>query len=94
VLIVIVVLFVLIGAAAGQSWLITAAYTVAEVSVLLGIPVVQPRARYDADRTVTAFAARLKDTVDLNSVREDLAGVVDRALEPAHVSVRINERAQ
>jgi hypothetical protein len=52
------------------------------------------RARYDADRTVTAFAARLKDTVDLNSVREDLAGVVDRALEPAHVSVWINERAQ
>jgi hypothetical protein len=52
------------------------------------------RARYDADRTVTAFAARLKDTVDLNSVREDLAGVVDRALKPAHVSVWINERAR
>jgi hypothetical protein len=43
------------------------------------------RARYDADRTVVAFAARLKDTVDLESVRDDLAGVVRQALEPAHV---------
>jgi hypothetical protein len=50
------------------------------------------RARYDADLMVAGFAARLKDTVDLDSVREDLAGVVHRALEPAHVSVWINER--
>jgi len=50
------------------------------------------RARYDADQTVAAFAARLKDTVDLDSVRDDLAGVVHRALEPAHVSVWTNER--
>jgi hypothetical protein len=47
------------------------------------------RARYDADSTVAAFAARLKDTVDLDSVRDDLAGVVHQALEPAHVSVWI-----
>jgi hypothetical protein len=45
------------------------------------------RARYDADQTVAAFAARLKDAVDLDSVRDDLAAVVDQALEPAHVSV-------
>jgi hypothetical protein len=47
------------------------------------------RARYDADQMVTAFAARLKDAVDLDSVRGDLAAVVDQALEPAHVSVWI-----
>jgi hypothetical protein len=47
------------------------------------------RARYDADRTVTAFAARLKDAVDLDSVRDDLAAVVEKALEPAHLSVWI-----
>ena len=45
------------------------------------------RARYDADRTVTAFAARLQDAVDPDAVRADLAGVVHAALEPAHVSV-------
>jgi hypothetical protein len=45
------------------------------------------RARYDADQTVAAFAARLKDAVDLDAVRADLAGVVQAALEPAHVWV-------
>jgi len=50
------------------------------------------RARYDADQTVAAFAARLKDAVDLDSVRGDLAQVVSRALEPAHLSVWISHR--
>jgi phosphoglucomutase len=50
------------------------------------------RARYDADQTVAAFAARLKDAVDLDAVRDDLAGVVQQALEPAHVSLWISQR--
>jgi hypothetical protein len=50
------------------------------------------RARYDADKTVAAFAARLKDAVDLDAVRDDLASVVHQALEPAHVSVWISHR--
>ena len=50
------------------------------------------RARYDADKTVAAFAARLKDAVDVDSVRDDLAGVVHQALEPVHVSVWMSER--
>jgi hypothetical protein len=36
---------------------------------------------------VAEFAARLKDAVDLDAVRYDLADVVHAALEPAHVSV-------
>ena len=47
------------------------------------------RARYDAELTVAAFAARLKDAVDLDAVRDDLTGVVHQALEPAHVSMWI-----
>ena len=50
------------------------------------------RARYDADQAVAAFAARLKDAVELGSVRDDLAGVVNQALEPAHISVWISHR--
>ena len=50
------------------------------------------RARYDADKTVAAFAARLKDAVDLDAVQADLTGVVHQALEPAHVSVWISHR--
>jgi MFS family permease len=50
------------------------------------------RARYDADVTVAAFAARLQDEVDLDSVRGDLAGVVTSTLEPAHLSLWLGER--
>ena len=50
------------------------------------------RARYDADTTVALFAAHLKDAVDLDSVQDDLASIVQRALEPAHVSVWIGQR--
>ena len=50
------------------------------------------RARYDADQIVAAFAARLKGTVDLGSVRDDLAAVADQALQPVHVFVWTNER--
>jgi hypothetical protein len=45
------------------------------------------RARYDADETVAEFAARLQDAVDLGTVHSDLLSTVDRALEPAHVTV-------
>jgi hypothetical protein len=50
------------------------------------------RARYDADQTVTAFSARLKDAVDLDSVRDDLASTVHLALEPAHLSLWVSHR--
>jgi hypothetical protein len=50
------------------------------------------RARYDADKTVAAFASRLQDAVDLDAVQADLVGVVQHALEPAHISVWIQPR--
>jgi hypothetical protein len=49
------------------------------------------RARYDAETTVAAFAGRLKDAVDLDTVCTDLASVVQAALEPAHVTVWTGE---
>jgi small basic protein len=45
------------------------------------------RARYDADRTVAAFSARLQDAVDLGTVRDDLVATVRTSLEPALVSI-------
>jgi hypothetical protein len=45
------------------------------------------RARYDADNTVAAFAARLQDATDPDAVRSDLIGTVHQALEPARVSL-------
>src|SRR5579862_8387215 len=45
------------------------------------------RVRYDADQMVAAFAAGLRGAVDLDTVRADLLAVVNRAVEPAHISV-------
>jgi hypothetical protein len=45
------------------------------------------RARYDADRIVAAFAARLRDPASLDSVQEALASTVQNALEPTYLSV-------
>ena len=50
------------------------------------------RARYDADEMVAAFAARLKDAVELDAVRDDLTGVLRSALEPAHLWVWTSPR--
>jgi hypothetical protein len=52
------------------------------------------RARYDAAQTVAAYAASLKDTVDLESVREDLTRVIQQALEPSYLSLWTDEDGQ
>jgi hypothetical protein len=44
------------------------------------------RTRHDAELVVAAFAIRLQDATDLAVVQADLAGTVDRALEPVHLS--------
>ena len=51
------------------------------------------RARYDTDEAVAAFAGRLKDAVDLDSVRDDLSGVVQQTLEPVPLSVWVSRRS-
>jgi hypothetical protein len=50
------------------------------------------RARYDAERLLAAFAARLTEELDADTVTEDLARSVHTALEPAHVSIWLSER--
>jgi hypothetical protein len=47
------------------------------------------RARYDAEATVAAFTARLRDAVEIDAIRADLLDAVNRAVEPTHVSVWI-----
>ena len=45
------------------------------------------RAAYDAQRTVEAFTTRLRGQVDVDGVNADLVATVERAVQPARVSV-------
>jgi hypothetical protein len=47
------------------------------------------RARYDAEAIVTAFTLRLRDAVDLDTVRGELLRAVNGAVQPAHASLWI-----
>ncbi len=45
------------------------------------------RARYDAAETLDLFTARLRDQVDLESLTNELVGVVGTTMHPAHASL-------
>ena len=45
------------------------------------------RRRYDAARTVDAFAARLRDQVDLDALHGELLGVVQQTMQPTRASL-------
>jgi hypothetical protein len=49
------------------------------------------RSRYNAERTVAAFAGRLRDEVDLDELRAEILATVAATVEPRSVSLWLRD---
>ncbi len=51
------------------------------------------RARYNAEHTIDAFTAHLREEVDLDALGSELRSVVAQTMQPTHVSLWVKEQA-
>jgi hypothetical protein len=49
---------------------------------------------YDATQTIDAFSARLREQIDLDTLRYELLAVIDETMQPAGASLWLRDRAE
>jgi hypothetical protein len=70
------------------------AHPVGWLLVAIGLRLVDRRfnGRYDAARTVTAFSARLREEIDLDTLTGELLAVVEETVQPTRTSLWLRPR--
>ncbi len=79
-------------AVAGSTLIVVALFAPLRSRVQRAVDRRFDRARYDGERLLAAFGLRVRDEVDLETIRADILATVDAAVRPAHVGLWLRER--
>ncbi len=74
-------------AVAGSTLLAAALFTPVRSRVQRTVDRRFDRARYDGERTASAFSVRMRDATDLRAVLDDLHGTVGEAIAPSRIGL-------
>jgi hypothetical protein len=78
-------------AVAGSTLAVAAAFGPVRTRVQRAVDQRFDRLRYDAARAIEGFSARLRDEVDIETVRRELASLITETMAPSQVGLWLRE---